>query len=357
MLYDAWEYVDKTNTDADGYRIVCRALFLCQLTLALLITVLSAKSLGSLGCESESDDEYIENPTLLVTLLLSAVVSIDSLISPKLMWKQLRLASAELESLIWRYRAGVGEFDPGLDTLRDAEDNFDAAFTRWKKNLQNTLNNSGGTLLPQKSGGHLHTSALPKCLTSNKRKWTSSIVKHNGDNNYSYVLSNDYLRMRLDELLNTYQNRLPKHVWLQRKWQLMIIVLGIVIAWVSELEYKERAFVVLILTALISAVSSWSGFVDLQSDAQLYPRAITTLRNIKMEWEKRIKHQQQDLELFEDLVFSVENVALNVVESWSNCLSEANNRVPIQGTRAKFQNKVDQSTNSGPSGVRGPDMV
>ena len=76
-----------------------------------------------------------------------------------------------------------------------------------------------------------------------------------------------------------------------------------------------------------------------------------------MEWEKRIKHQQQDLELFEDLVFSVESVALNVVESWSNCLSEANNRVSIPWTRMKFQNKVDRSTNSVLSGARGPDMV
>jgi len=74
-----------------------------------------------------------------------------------------------------------------------------------------------------------------------------------------------------------------------------------------------------------------------------------------MEWEKRIKHQQQDLELFEDLVFSVESVALNVVESWSNCLSEANTRVTISGS--KFNNKVNKSTNSVPSGVRDPDMV
>ena len=46
-----------------------------------------------------------------------------------------------------------------------------------------------------------------------------------------------------------------------------------------------------------------------------------------MEWEKRIKHQQQDLELFEDLVMTIENVATNVVESWSNSLSENNTQI------------------------------
>lgn len=142
LLYDAWEYVDKTNTDSDGYRTVCRALFLCQLTLGFLITVLAATSLLF------PHNDYIPKSILFTILLLSAVVSIDSLLSPKLMWKQLRLASVELESLIWKYRAGVGEFDPGLDTLRDADDNFDAKFTRCKQNLQNALNNSGGSLLP-----------------------------------------------------------------------------------------------------------------------------------------------------------------------------------------------------------------
>ena len=43
-----------------------------------------------------------------------------------------------------------------------------------------------------------------------------------------------------------------------------------------------------------------------------------------MEWEKRSKHQQQDLELFEDLVLTIESIATNVVESWSNSLSERN---------------------------------
>lgn len=62
--------------------------------------------------------------TLIVSLLLSAFVSIESLLSPRTMWRQLRKASVELESIIWKYRTCVGEFKVGLDTTRNAEDNL-----------------------------------------------------------------------------------------------------------------------------------------------------------------------------------------------------------------------------------------
>jgi len=78
--------------------------------------------------------------------------------------------------------------------------------------------------------------------------------------------------LRLDELLKSYQKRLPKYVWSQQKWQLIIIFLGIVIAFVSELDnFNDRAVVILILTALVGAFSSWSiykatlSFIHVQS--------------------------------------------------------------------------------------------
>ncbi len=331
LLESAWEYVDKTSTDADGYRKLCIALFLAQLILGVLITILTVAALRYEKGSEETDDIYnkvYKDVTLVTTLLLTAIVSIDSLLTPKLMWRQLRLASVELESLIWKYRAGVGKFAPGLDTSRDAEDNFDNAFTRWKENLLNTLNNVGGTMIPQNIK-HLSTSALPACFTGCKRReWTSSEnVDLYSDNHYSYVLSKDYLKWRYEKLLEIYQERLPKRVWSQQKWQLFIIVLGIGIAFLTETDIYLRPELILILTAIAGALNSWSGFVDLQGDAQLYPPAINALRNKAMEWEKRIKHQQQDLELFEDLVMTIENVALNVVESWSNTLSENNTQI------------------------------
>ena len=213
LLHSAWEYVDKTRVDATGYRIICTFLFILQLTLGFLITVLTALS--------QKDDRDFQTYILVTTLLLTAAVSIDSLLSPKLMWRQLRLASVELESLIWKYRAGVGAFDPGLDTLRHAEDNFDEAFRKWKKNLQNTLNNPGGTIIPQSTDGEtLKTSALPRVLSHLifQSKLTSSKPATNQgdnpvDNHHSYVLSKEYLEWRLDELLKIYRERLPSHVW------------------------------------------------------------------------------------------------------------------------------------------------
>ncbi len=329
LLESAWEYVDKTSTDANGYRKLCIALFLAQLILGVLITIFTAAAIRYEKGSEETDDQAdkIKDVTLVTTLLLTAIVSIDSLLTPKLMWRQLRLASAELESLIWKYRAGVGKFHPGLDTCRDAEDNFNNAFTRWKENLHNTLNNVGGTMIPQNIKD-LSTSALPSCFGFTGREWTSSEnVDLDCDNHYCYVSAKKYLKWRHEKLLEIYQERLPKRVWSQQKWQLVIIVLGIGIAFLTETDIDLRPELILILTAIAGALNSWSGFVDLQGDAQLYPPAISALRNKAMEWEKRTKHQQQDLELFEDLVMTIENVASNVVESWSNTLSENNTQI------------------------------
>ena len=326
LLECAWEYVDKTSTDADGYRKLSIVLFLTQLILGVLITVETALALRyEKGGATDNVYQWLyKDVTLVTTLVLTAVVSIDSLLTPKLMWRQLRLASVELESLIWKYRAGVGSFDPGLDTLRDAEDNFDIAFTKWKENLHNTLNNVGGTMIPQNIKSP-STSALPSFFARGNRNWTSEEeADKDCDNHYSYVLSKHYLNWRVQQLLEIYQERLPKRVWSQQKWQLIMIILGIGIAFITETEIDFRPELILILTAITGALSSWSGFVDLQGDAQLYPPAINAIRNKTMEWEKRSKHQQQDLELFEDLVLTIESIATNVVESWSNSLSERN---------------------------------
>ena len=338
LLQKAWELVDKTRTDADGYRRLCYFLILSQLFLGILITIASAISTQELD---NNQIQTLKSITLAFTLLLTAVVSIESLLTPKMMWRQLRLASVELESLIWKYRAGVGKFDPGLETSRDAENNFDEALTEWRNSLHGTLQNVGGTKLPHDAD---YPSPSVRCRVPsriiqlfNNTKWTSEEwAKEGEDNHYSYVLSKDYLSFRLEKLIEIFQSRVPKSVWSQQMWQLSIIALGVVIAFISETNVPFRPEIVLILTAIVAAFKSWSGFKDIEGNSQLYPPAINAWKNKQREWDKRTKHQQQDLKLFGDLVDTIESIGINAVESWSKSLSERKYVIP--GVESKQKN-------------------
>ena len=232
----------------------------------------------------------------------------------------------------------VPPFEEGRETLREAENQFFEALTNWKDRLHESLQNIAGTMLPQninemmtdvESPSERKCFSLLRCFPFFKRKQRTATLdaecKHQ-DNHYSYMEPTQYLDFRVKPLIKVYQDRLPKSKWMQRKYELLIILLGVAIAYISQIDIPNQANIVIIITGVMTAIQSWSEFRQLENNYDLYPSAISTCKTKEEEWKKIIKHCHQDAKLAEELVTSIEAICINVVESWSSSLSVSNQK-------------------------------
>lgn len=160
------------------------------------------------------------------------------------------------------------------------------------------------------------------------------------DNHYSYIEPDEYVNLRLETLKQVYQERLPCSVWRQKVWDLTIICLGIVIAFFSNSDLPNRSQVVLVVTALIGLIKSWSAFTNNDDNYQLYAEGIKGLRDQRNIWLKTTKHHQQNKQTIEHLVENVEGIAMEVIESWSSSLSKSKQTSPT-----KDKDQVDSNSN------------
>ena len=114
-------------------------------------------------------------------------------------------------------------------------------------------------------------------LTSKKK------VKRDHDDHHSYVLSKDYMDFRVNSLVQIYRRRVPKRVCSEQRWQLIIIILGVAIAFITEIEVGLRAKAILILAAIVASFKTYSEFLDVEGYNQLYPPAINVMIIKQME--------------------------------------------------------------------------
>ena len=76
-----------------------------------------------------------------LSLLISALYSVDSLIQARSRWRALRSSAGELESLIWRYRTRVEPFTVGSTTQNTGPEwAFNKAIAEWIDELASAAN-------------------------------------------------------------------------------------------------------------------------------------------------------------------------------------------------------------------------
>ena len=126
-----------------------------QLILAFFITVFSVL-LGSLGRDKGVAKDVLQSATFITSLLLSAVVGLDSLFSPRKKWRNLRVASVSLESKIWKFRTRVGEFEDNM-AIASKEERLEVALRDWREEFMMSSNSVRGRI---KENDHEETFVL-----------------------------------------------------------------------------------------------------------------------------------------------------------------------------------------------------
>ena len=105
LLREAWCDYDVAMLLATRYKRVCKILFALQLTLAWLVITGSAfRTWLALRGDYEQLAASLSIAVSSITVAITALISIDTLLSSQPRWRQLRSAAGSLNSLIWYYR-------------------------------------------------------------------------------------------------------------------------------------------------------------------------------------------------------------------------------------------------------------
>ena len=120
LLRSAWNDYDVSMTLADRYKCWCKLLFVVQLVLGWFVVTISTAStfvltnssyLEDIMPEPQTVSMYLVKGLFYLSLVLSMIVSLDSLLDYKSKWRELRRGAGALESAIWTYRTRVGTFE------------------------------------------------------------------------------------------------------------------------------------------------------------------------------------------------------------------------------------------------------
>ena len=311
LLNDAWDSVDVTHIAADQFKNLCKISYAIQLFLGILISVFSVAG-ANWSSGNEVTEILLKRATLVSSLLLAAVVSMDTMFAPRSNWLHLRIHAVMLESIIWKFRMRAGEFKVDINDLNIhlAEGNFKEALQDWKNQL-----NSGANVVASLTALHGELGKNEKA----KLKFKSHCIQNPLDDHYSPLNGKEYIDLHVNKIIESYKKKNPKNVWVQYYPQILVIILGVVIAIFAELGL---ASIVTILIAFVSAYNSWIEFNGGTRKAQLYTNAISACEIEHTEWKGHTSFMVQDKKLVNDFVVKVEDIVMQVMQSWSTTIAD-----------------------------------
>lgn len=297
----------------------------------------------------ETHKEILKSVVLGVSLILTAIVSIETLLSPRTMWRQLRVAQIQLESMIWKYRMRFGAFRTDIINSSEPEDNLHEEIEKWKIYLHSTNPNISGTTIPHDVGD------LKKSLKCSFKKMTftseqTPLKTKDGeyeDDHYSYLSADQYIKYRVKPVTKEFQDRLPKSVWFQQIYGIAMILVGVVIAFISQQNLQDEDIdtgvsnndIVIILTAVVTMLRTWSEFNSLDQSNDLFTGAIATCRSKEQAFVKTPAYHHTQ-EQTAKLVEGVENIVVKVVESWSSFIADPKEKVLPEKNKMKISKQT-----------------
>jgi len=293
-------------------------LFALQLLLAFVTVCFS-----SLVYEQILEAELIHELIFIIAVVASILTSFDAFVNAKSKWKQLRTSSGTLNSIIWQYRCRVAQFDADgvRSTLAIPEATLRETLVQWRLELA--------------AGADLHNSALRKeyppsvfkhgqqspqeeryCLCRHRM---SAVITLTNDDHYSPVDAENYVSMRLRPMVAWYRERIPKR-WKNR----MILKLLMLAASMASALLARRSLSqwVAIVTALGTAITSWSEFSDGGSKIERYNRVINSIENLLSWWSSISPVDKASKSNIGHLVMMGESTLSSERLAWQSTLSK-----------------------------------
>eukprot|EP00928_Gymnodinium_smaydae_P100038 TRINITY_DN970_c2_g2_i1.p1 TRINITY_DN970_c2_g2~~TRINITY_DN970_c2_g2_i1.p1 ORF type:complete len:1074 (+),score=154.58 TRINITY_DN970_c2_g2_i1:130-3351(+) len=325
LLREAWDQYDIKMYLARRHKKMTKILYATILVLGVLgviITIIQGDveaaaegqkiclsqppGQSSLGCNmsflKDFDAGAMGTTVLIISVLGSIIMSIDSFFNSAQRWRKLRTAALTLESMIWMYRTRTGHFAQGNEVSPQIA--FRNELSEW-------------------SAGIVREGGLSR--TSMEQHYQQAVFKHyqyvggralldDVDDFHSPINAQRYIDLRLKPRRKFYEERLPKYVRRGVILQICVFMCSTVSA---ILSYYDIISAVAMISALSSAITSWMGFTDLSRKCERYTSAIRGIKDLERTWWTLTAVQKSDIRNINKLIIKGEMVLSSEYGTWS----------------------------------------
>ena len=144
------------------------------------------------------------------------------------------------------------------------------------------------------------------------------------DDYQSPVTPTRYIMLRIRPMLQFYKRRLPMNTRRTIAFKMFVTVLS---TGSSILAHIQLASIVVLVTSLATAVTTWIEFADYERKAERYTRAIGALQDLLDWWDALTEVEQQGKANINNLVKTAEGIFNEEQEAWTSTAASAEKEV------------------------------
>jgi hypothetical protein len=301
ILSSAWDHVDIFMGMAKRMKSYAKVLYGLLLlagmgtVLTVTITLLGQDSACDIACQSYNDvdtaalckaefcepkpgyisevitDEQSRFIVLGLSILASLLASTVSYLNPAQRWQQLRGAALSLESEIWKFRTRCGSYSiAGKMGIHSVSRESERRLMDFQSVLVQQVSKSAG-LLDTSLHAQFELFGEPSRKRVTKFKHgqydgagthgtfgaSNRGIKGNVDDHHSPLHAPDYLKYRIELIVNFYRGRLPRY-YFSRTVSQYLLLFGTFAAMV--LAFLDISAWAAVPTALTTALTAWTEF-------------------------------------------------------------------------------------------------
>jgi hypothetical protein len=319
-----WDKVDIFTKTAGHCKIIAKTLYIALLAVGVSVTTLTTIHLNQSGCNNSDhliSADLLRKLVLILSLCGSFVASLVALLNPGQRWQQLRGAALSLESEIWKFRTRTGEYSasggPGLGASSPS-----ASGKQLLSRLEHIL------VAVSKSASVMETALYSKIDMFGSSKASRSYshgqysgsrmtgtfgTSHLSDSHYTPLTPSDYIRFRVEPLVNFYQSRVPTY-YRQRVSTELWMVAGVFA--VTVLAFTNLTPWSAIPTTITAALTAWKEFHGTEKKLSRYSNTIHKIGSVTLWWSQLTEVEQASLGNANKLVLSCEDQLEREREAW-----------------------------------------
>jgi len=299
-------------------------LFKLQLLLSWLVIFVS--TLAEMLDETDeplTSEDSVKQTTFGLSVVLSLVLALDSIVSPKTRWQQLRGTGHALEGIIWLYRTRVGVFE--IDVSRRHSVRPELQLQPQVAACRRELLEGGmaqTALLrryPARVYTHFQYSGRPTVPSSGSNGGAAS---SGCDDHQSPCPPTKYIELRLNPMLAFYQRRIPKYTRISFQLKLTLVLLGIAS---SILAHVGLISPVVLITSAAAMLTSWGEFTAATSKSMRYSHAVSRIMDHLDWWSSLSNVEKANKVAITRLVLVGEQIITEERQSWTSSATSDKN--------------------------------
>merc|ERR1719161_2601706 len=239
-------------------------------------------------------------------------------------------SALSLESVTWKYRARVGDFQVSVHRTGGPESTLSAFLQTWLDEVVGGLDLQG-TAFKKQYGDDVYKHLQYKGKLPNRKSREDdepAII----DDYHTPVKPQRYIQLRVIRAQKFYSKRIPLYISRRRFW----ILLGLFCSAASgACTYWGVHDYVALVGSVATAGAAWMEFTDLNNKIERYNTTVKNLDKLLIWWHSLRDVERASKEMGTQLVFSAESIITGEFQAWQSTPAQNENEDESNTARGK----------------------